>query len=294
MVATTDGFELAERDLEIRGEGQLLGARQSGLSDLRFTRLRAGPRPARAGEGAGRRARRRAFLGDRGRAAARRGGARRRVVAELRARRPTSVSRCGSSRGTHRGRRIAAPKGAQPGRRATACVRRSTTSSARSTARPCSTSSRARARWGSRRSRAAHGAASSSRPTGAACRVIRENLEKLGLTGGARPAEDAFQVLREERAAGRRLRSRAARPAVRALGGARAAARRGARRRSWPTGRRRRGDRPRGSSRRFRSTSSRAAGTVRPGSPSSPDDRPRTHRRHHPARTTRSRSATST
>ncbi len=40
MVQTTDGFELAERDLEIRGEGQLLGARQSGLSDLRFTRLR--------------------------------------------------------------------------------------------------------------------------------------------------------------------------------------------------------------------------------------------------------------
>jgi len=41
LVATTDGFELAERDLEIRGEGQLLGTRQSGLSDLRFTRLRA-------------------------------------------------------------------------------------------------------------------------------------------------------------------------------------------------------------------------------------------------------------
>jgi ATP-dependent DNA helicase RecG len=40
MVETTDGFELAERDLEIRGEGQLLGARQSGLSDLRFVRLR--------------------------------------------------------------------------------------------------------------------------------------------------------------------------------------------------------------------------------------------------------------
>ena len=40
MVETSDGFELAERDLEIRGEGQLLGARQSGLSDLRFTRLR--------------------------------------------------------------------------------------------------------------------------------------------------------------------------------------------------------------------------------------------------------------
>ncbi len=41
MVATTDGFELAERDLELRGEGQLVGARQSGLTDLRFTRLRA-------------------------------------------------------------------------------------------------------------------------------------------------------------------------------------------------------------------------------------------------------------
>jgi ATP-dependent DNA helicase RecG len=41
MVSTTDGFELAERDLEIRGEGQLVGARQSGLTDLRFTRLRS-------------------------------------------------------------------------------------------------------------------------------------------------------------------------------------------------------------------------------------------------------------
>ena len=38
---STDGFELAEKDLEIRGEGQLLGTRQAGLSDLRFTRLRA-------------------------------------------------------------------------------------------------------------------------------------------------------------------------------------------------------------------------------------------------------------
>ena len=40
LVQTTDGFELAEIDLEIRGEGQLLGARQSGFSDFRFTRLR--------------------------------------------------------------------------------------------------------------------------------------------------------------------------------------------------------------------------------------------------------------
>jgi len=41
LVESTDGFELAERDLEIRGEGQLLGTRQAGLSDLKFTKLRA-------------------------------------------------------------------------------------------------------------------------------------------------------------------------------------------------------------------------------------------------------------
>jgi ATP-dependent DNA helicase RecG len=39
LVASTDGFELAEKDLEIRGGGQLLGARQHGLSDLRFARI---------------------------------------------------------------------------------------------------------------------------------------------------------------------------------------------------------------------------------------------------------------
>src|SRR5437763_5770363 len=41
LVATTDGFELAEVDLDLRREGQLLGTRQSGWSDLRFTKLRA-------------------------------------------------------------------------------------------------------------------------------------------------------------------------------------------------------------------------------------------------------------
>jgi ATP-dependent DNA helicase RecG len=41
LVETTDGFELAEKDLELRGEGQLLGTRQAGLSEFRFTRLRA-------------------------------------------------------------------------------------------------------------------------------------------------------------------------------------------------------------------------------------------------------------
>ena len=32
---TTDGFELAEADLELRGSGELLGNQQSGFGDLR-------------------------------------------------------------------------------------------------------------------------------------------------------------------------------------------------------------------------------------------------------------------
>jgi ATP-dependent DNA helicase RecG len=40
LVRTTDGFELADVDLELRGGGQLLGTRQSGLTDLRFAHLR--------------------------------------------------------------------------------------------------------------------------------------------------------------------------------------------------------------------------------------------------------------
>jgi ATP-dependent DNA helicase RecG len=39
LVRTTDGFELAEVDLEIRGSGHLLGTRQSGLTDLKFAHL---------------------------------------------------------------------------------------------------------------------------------------------------------------------------------------------------------------------------------------------------------------
>jgi ATP-dependent DNA helicase RecG len=39
LVKISDGFQLAEIDLEIRGEGQLLGTRQSGLPDLRFASL---------------------------------------------------------------------------------------------------------------------------------------------------------------------------------------------------------------------------------------------------------------
>ncbi len=39
MVETTDGFEIARRDLQIRGPGELLGARQSGAPLLRFADL---------------------------------------------------------------------------------------------------------------------------------------------------------------------------------------------------------------------------------------------------------------
>ncbi|HEY1734606.1 MAG TPA: DNA helicase RecG, partial [Acidimicrobiales bacterium] len=37
---TTDGFELAEVDLELRGEGTILGSRQKGRSDLKLAKLR--------------------------------------------------------------------------------------------------------------------------------------------------------------------------------------------------------------------------------------------------------------
>jgi len=40
MVRTTDGFELAEVDLDLRGEGTILGERQKGRNDLRLASLR--------------------------------------------------------------------------------------------------------------------------------------------------------------------------------------------------------------------------------------------------------------
>jgi ATP-dependent DNA helicase RecG len=39
MAETTDGFEIARRDLEIRGPGEFMGARQSGAALLRFADL---------------------------------------------------------------------------------------------------------------------------------------------------------------------------------------------------------------------------------------------------------------
>jgi ATP-dependent DNA helicase RecG len=44
LEASTDGFELAEVDLDLRGEGTILGARQKGRSDLKLATLRPADR----------------------------------------------------------------------------------------------------------------------------------------------------------------------------------------------------------------------------------------------------------
>jgi ATP-dependent DNA helicase RecG len=39
MARTSDGFRIAEADLEIRGPGEFLGTRQSGLPDFRIANI---------------------------------------------------------------------------------------------------------------------------------------------------------------------------------------------------------------------------------------------------------------
>ncbi len=39
MEASTDGFVLAEKDLQLRGPGQFFGTRQSGLPDMHMTNV---------------------------------------------------------------------------------------------------------------------------------------------------------------------------------------------------------------------------------------------------------------
>ncbi len=39
MEETTDGFPIAEKDLEIRGQGDILGTRQAGLENFRVANI---------------------------------------------------------------------------------------------------------------------------------------------------------------------------------------------------------------------------------------------------------------
>jgi ATP-dependent DNA helicase RecG len=39
MEATEDGFQIAEKDLELRGGGELMGARQSGMPEFRIAEV---------------------------------------------------------------------------------------------------------------------------------------------------------------------------------------------------------------------------------------------------------------
>ena len=106
-------------------------------------------------------------------------------------------SECRIIAGTHRGARIAAPKG---------LATRPTGDRVREAAfnligpvddAACSTSSPARARWGSRRSRAARRASTFVESDRAACRTISDNLEKLKLTGARVTCGDAVWALRQ-------------------------------------------------------------------------------------------------
>ena len=148
LVASNDGFELAERDLEIRGEGQLLGARQSGLSDLRFVRLRRDRALLERATGRGPRRSTTRSCWPRRRIAC---SARRSIWASREDRR--RLSEGPSDRGAE-GRRHPTDGRSRPRSRLRA--RRPGRGSQR-----CSTSSRDRVRWASRRSRAERPGASS-------------------------------------------------------------------------------------------------------------------------------------
>ena len=271
----TDGFELAQIDLELRGEGELAGTRQSGLAQFRVARLPEDERAGRGGQGvrrgaAGRRPRarrararaagRRAGRGLRGgraraaagvrvvaRAACRSCRARRRIFATTRrgghdppAPRPDPLPQCRSSHarasrrprscharararrarpiprpqpmrvvaGLYGGRRLDGPTGRRdpPDERPRARGAVQRPRRRRSRARACSTSSPARARWASRRSRAAPPRPSSSTARTRRVTAIRANLAALGIDAEVRPIE-ARAALRAASAPARGIRS---------------------------------------------------------------------------------------
>ena len=90
--------------------------------------------------------------------------------------------------GIYGGRKLVAPPGARPGRRATACARRCSASSApRSTMHACSICSPAPARSASRRSRAGRASAVFVDSSRKAIAAVRANLEALGIDADVRP-----------------------------------------------------------------------------------------------------------
>ena len=136
IVRERDGFELAEVDLALRGEGEVLGTRQSGLPRFRVAE------PARGRRRAGRRPRRPARPGRRARIAssARRSARSLDAVRDplrRRARRADRGLRARGARDRGRARRAQAdgpPKSERSGRPPTASARRCSRSSATSRA----------------------------------------------------------------------------------------------------------------------------------------------------------------
>ncbi len=100
-----DGFRLAEIDLELRGEGELIGVRQSGLGSFRFAQL-----PEDAALLARARHHAQALVADLADAPAAGGGAR----GALRGRDPPAHRGVRVIAGAHKGRRLQAPPGARP------------------------------------------------------------------------------------------------------------------------------------------------------------------------------------
>ena len=177
-----DGFKLAEIDLELRGEGEMIGTRQSGLAQFRVARLPEDAELLDARARSGRRCWRptrswrcRSTRCSTGPSATRTGPTR-----SIRSRRdPVRVIA-----GRYGGRRLQAPAGAAPrARPPTACARRCSRSWARGyRALVCSTCSPARARSGSRRSRAAPRPPRSSTPRRRRCGRCGPTSRRSGRT----------------------------------------------------------------------------------------------------------------
>ena len=197
MVATTDGFELAERDLEIRGEGQLLGARQSGYSDLRFVRLRRDQALLERAREVARELEDDGLLAE----------AVDRLLGESEHLGSTGENRAGGGgivAGSRKGHRIEAPKGV---------VTRPTGDRVREAAFSLIGPIEGAAVLDLFAGSGAMGLEALSRGASrcvfverdrAACRVIQANLEKLRLTGAIVLNRDAGSALRDERARARR------------------------------------------------------------------------------------------